>query len=98
MTYTTIDTNSVTGETTIREWTEEEVAARKERLAPLAWDNLRSDRNRRLSESDAYVTNDRWEAYTEAVRQSWRDYRQSLRDLPANTTDPFNPVWPVKPT
>jgi len=24
-------------------------------------------------------------------------YRQALRDLPANTTDPANPVWPVKP-
>ena len=21
-------------------------------------------------------------------------YRQELRDLPANTTDPANPVWP----
>jgi hypothetical protein len=24
-------------------------------------------------------------------------YRQALRDLPANTTDPANPVWPTKP-
>ena len=24
-------------------------------------------------------------------------YRQALRDLPANTTDGFNPVYPVKP-
>jgi len=27
----------------------------------------------------------------------WMDYRQALRDLPANTTDPANPDWPVKP-
>ncbi|NBP87864.1 MAG: hypothetical protein EBU59_05025, partial [Planctomycetia bacterium] len=26
-----------------------------------------------------------------------RDYRQALRDLPANTVDPANPVWPTKP-
>ena len=26
-----------------------------------------------------------------------RAYRQALRDLPANTTDPANPVWPTKP-
>jgi hypothetical protein len=25
------------------------------------------------------------------------DYRQALRDLPANTTDPENPVWPTAP-
>ena len=24
-------------------------------------------------------------------------YRQALRDLPANTTDPAKPVWPTKP-
>jgi len=24
-------------------------------------------------------------------------YRQALRDLPANTADPANPVWPTKP-
>jgi hypothetical protein len=29
--------------------------------------------------------------------QVWMDYRQALRDLPANTVDPANPVWPVKP-
>ena len=29
--------------------------------------------------------------------QVWVDYRQALRDLPANTVDPANPVWPVKP-
>ena len=29
--------------------------------------------------------------------QVWMDYRQALRDLPANTTDPANPVWPTKP-
>ena len=29
--------------------------------------------------------------------QVWMDYRQALRDLPANTVDPANPIWPVKP-
>lgn len=29
--------------------------------------------------------------------QVWMNYRQALRDLPANTVDPANPVWPVKP-
>jgi hypothetical protein len=28
---------------------------------------------------------------------AWRTYRQALRDLPANTSDPENPTWPNKP-
>jgi hypothetical protein len=35
MTYTTVDTNAVTGEVTIREWTPEEIAARQARLASM---------------------------------------------------------------
>lgn len=32
-----------------------------------------------------------------AVPNEWVDYCQALRDLPANTEDPENPVWPTKP-
>jgi len=34
---------------------------------------------------------------TTEQRQAWATYRQALRDLPANTTDPRNPTWPTKP-
>jgi len=27
----------------------------------------------------------------------WATYRQTLRDLPANTPDPANPTWPTPP-
>jgi hypothetical protein len=27
----------------------------------------------------------------------WLIYRQELRDLPENTADTFNPVWPIQP-
>ena len=27
----------------------------------------------------------------------WAEYRQALRDLPKNTVDPENPVWPTPP-
>lgn len=30
-------------------------------------------------------------------QQAWADYRQALRDLPANITDYKNTVWPVAP-
>jgi hypothetical protein len=29
--------------------------------------------------------------------QAWSEYRQALRDLPANTTDPKLAIFPTKP-
>lgn len=57
-----------------------------------AWTNLRNERNARLSASDWTVLSD-----TPTSTTAWKTYRQALRDLPANTTDPFNPVWPTPP-
>ncbi len=34
---------------------------------------------------------------TTEQRQAWATYRQALRDLPENTTDPLNILWPTKP-
>jgi len=30
-------------------------------------------------------------------KNAWQTYRQELRDLPENTVDPENPVWPIAP-
>lgn len=57
---------------------------------------LRANRNELLAASDWTQTPD--SPLSETQQQSWRDYRQALRDLPANTTDPANPTWPTKPT
>ena len=89
--------NVQTGETTVVPFTPEEEAQFWERRTPLAWDSFRQERNQLLADSDIYVQPDRWEAYTPEKKSEWSTYRQSLRDLPQNTTDPFNPVWPVKP-
>jgi hypothetical protein len=35
---------------------------------------------------------------TDAKKQEWATYRQALRDLPANTTDPSSPTWPTQPS
>ena len=63
-------------------------------------ENLRSKRNQLLTETD-WVTlkaiDDSNDGLGIQLPQVWMDYRQALRDLPANTTDPANPVWPVKP-
>lgn len=96
--HTTVTTDAVTGEVTVYEWTEEEIQARRERLEPVAWANLRSERNKRLEASDANVLPDRWASYTPEKQAEWATYRQTLRDLPENTPDPFEPVWPVKPS
>lgn len=53
---------------------------------------LRSIRDEILSGTDKYVLI----AYEngEPVPSAIVEYRQALRDLPENTTDPFNPVFP----
>jgi len=52
---------------------------------------LREQRNRKLSQTD-------WSGLSDVtMSDEMRTYRQALRDLPANTTDPANPVWPTKP-
>ena len=60
-------------------------------------DGLRENRNQLLDKTDRYATID-YPHPTEEAKQAWLDYRQALRDLPANTTDPENPVWPEAPT
>jgi hypothetical protein len=57
---------------------------------------LRTKRNTLLEQTDRYATLDYPHSNT-VVQQTWFDYRQALRDLPANTEDPANPVWPTRP-
>lgn len=87
--------NAQTGEVTQTTLTAEEIAEReayeRDVLPDLLWQQLRVERDRRLTETDWWVLPDRT-ATTEQLA-----YRQALRDLPANTTDPANPVWPEKP-
>ena len=53
---------------------------------------LRYQRNLRLEETDYLALSDA------TLTDEMRTYRQALRDLPANTTDPANPTWPTKPS
>jgi len=61
------------------------------------WKELRAERDIILSQTDKYATID-FPHGSESAKQAWLDYRQALRDLPANTTDPENPIWPEAPT
>lgn len=56
------------------------------------WAALRAERNRLLSETDWWALPD-----SPAMSDEQAAYRQALRDLPGNTSDPANPVWPTKP-
>jgi len=58
-----------------------------------AWRELRLSRRRLLNNSD-------WTQVPDAPVDSaaWAVYRQQLRDLPANTTDPRTVEWPVPPS
>lgn len=85
-----------TGETSLVPFTAEEIAEREayirdvlpvEQLAA-----LRFKRNQLLTETDYLGLPDLGGFSAEMTA-----YRQALRDLPANTADPANPVWPVKP-
>ena len=64
-----------------------------------SWDQLRYDRDVKLQkEVDPIVTNPlRWGDLTTEKQQEFTNYRRALLDLPANTADPRNIVWPTKP-
>ncbi len=57
--------------------------------------DLRKERNKRLAECDWVVI--RATSTDTPVPEEWKTYMQALRDLPANTEDPVNPVWPTPP-
>jgi hypothetical protein len=59
--------------------------------------SLRLERDGRLGATDITVLPDRWAAMDDDTKTAWATYRQTLRDLPANTADPDNPTWPTPP-
>ena len=52
---------------------------------------LRKTRDYLLSQTDFYANSD------VTMPDNIKTYRQALRDLPANTADPFNVTWPDNP-
>ena len=91
--------NCETGEVTVRPYTAAEQAefdaaqkAWADGATDRAWADLRWQRNKLLTETDWMANSD----YT--MSDPWKTYRQALRDLPANTSDPANPTWPEEPS
>ena len=72
--------------------TEAEIQAEIARLeAEQPWKELRQKRNRLIAETDYLALSD------STLTTEMAAYRQALRDLPSNTSDPANPTWPTKP-
>jgi len=74
-----------------REFNEEEKGER-DFPSEVYWSSFRNERVKLLTASD-------WTQIPDAPvdKEAWAIYRQALRDLPQNTTDPKNPVWPEPP-
>lgn len=80
-----VDGNQVTLDQSVVDAAAIEVAAEQ------ALADLRTKRNGLLAETDYLALSDA------TLSSDMTTYRQALRDLPANTSDPANPVWPTKP-
>jgi len=90
----TADTEVSTGKWTMN-WTLQDMTLSAEELAvekEKAYRWLRIERNYRLSLTDFWALGD-----SGTMSSDMQAYRQALRDLPANTPDPFDVTWPTNP-
>jgi hypothetical protein len=57
------------------------------------WERLRNQRDSLLMQTDHRMVSDApWDS------EPWAAYRQALRDLPEQTSDPREAIWPDPPT
>lgn len=70
-----------------------EVSVIETRLNNERWKPIREKRNKLLSESDWTQARD----VTLANDIDWTSYREALRNIPQNHTNPNEVVWPNKP-
>lgn len=83
----TVDDFQVRPESLNQSIDREAVRGKVEELRPLkALEALRTERNDVLENTDRYALPD-FPHPSEDARQAWLDYRQALRDLPANSPD-----------
>lgn len=77
---------------TTTEDTYENGAVVKHQYPDLTWSDIRATRNNLLAASDWRTMSD-----VPVMSNEWRDYRQSLRDIPETYSSPSDVVWPVEP-
>ena len=66
-------------------------SAKDARLLADKWSNVRSERNRKLAETDYLALSDN------TLADNMKTYRQELRDIPKQS-DPDDITWPTKPS
>ena len=69
---------------------------RDARILAEKWANIRSQRDRLLTESDWVVVKAKEEHANASIDSNWIDYRTALRDI-TKQSDPDNITWPTKP-
>lgn len=90
-----ISTTKVLEKIITRDKSPEEIQIFKEKQNYLKWQEVRKDRNDLLEQSDKLVLADRWEKLSDLERQKLSNYRQLLRDLPSQHTDPEQIKFPT---
>lgn len=73
----------------------EEENNQKKKETEDAWNALRQYRNYLLLTTDFTQAKLKDVTLTDEQVQKYAEYRQKLRDLPQNTTDPKSPDWPI---
>ena len=69
---------------------------RDARILAEKWANIRTRRNRELTESDWVVVKAKEEHINASIPSDWVDYRTELRDI-TKQSDPDDITWPTKP-
>ena len=70
--------------------------AKDKRILDQKWADIRSRRNRLLTESDWVVVKAKEEHPNASIPSDWVDYRTELRDI-TKQSDPDDITWPTKP-
>ena len=71
--------------------------AKDKRILDQKWANIRSKRNRLLTESDWVVVKAKETHANASIPSDWVDYRTELRDI-TKQSDPDDITWPTKPS
>jgi hypothetical protein len=61
-----------------------------------SWDAIRLQRDERLRQSDWTMLSD--SPLTKAQKTEWAAYRQALRDIPQDVSNPAEVDWPASPS
>ena len=80
---------------TTRDYTDEEKQASEKEALRKKWQEIRSNRNALLKETDFKVLADIWERLSVEERQKISNYRQALRDIPQTFNSPEGVTFPT---